>query len=180
MPALRLASYLLLFGVTVAIARESPMGNGGKGKKTLYGGFVACANTPDDSIAFSTEIEHVLFRLNSVHNKYKVVRIKIKNNCDRDLLLDIATDKLELQHRDGQVSGLFNIAQEDPDLWNNLDPDLRRNLLYPARVEKGEEENVFVFVTQERPLGIPRGFRYTLRTLGPSVDIRDLTPVARR
>jgi len=180
MHVLRLASCLFLFGVTVAIARESPMANGGKGKKTLYGGFVACANTPDDSIAFSTEIEHVLFRLNSVHNKYKVVRLKIKNNCDRDLLLDIAADKLELLHRDGQVSGFLNLAQEDPDLWNNLEADLRRSLLYPARVEKGEEENVFVLVAQARLPGVPRGFRYTLRTLGPPIDIRDLTPVAKR
>jgi hypothetical protein len=171
-------SYLLLLGGPLALPREFPEADGGKGKMTFYGGAIPCANRRADSVSFSTELEHVLFRLNSVRNKYRVVRIKIRNNCNRDLVLDPAADSIQIHLKNGVVTGFLDLERADAALWNDLDPDLKRDLAYPKKVERGEEENIFLFAPQAQLPYVPEGFRYVVRSLGTPIAIRDLTPVA--
>src|SRR5207245_7501384 len=76
------ATLWLSLCLAVASAAPSPhaWGDGRKAKKTLYRAELG-------SIEFSCEIDNILFALASLENKYKVVRINIRNRGPEALRL---------------------------------------------------------------------------------------------
>lgn len=175
MRALRvLIPLFLLLGFSSAPA----LGNGGKGKTTIYR---AEARTGEGGpIQFSAELEAILFRLNSVQNKFKVVRLKIVNDSPRALKLSPDQDKIELLFDDGApVPGILKLSGRDAALWDSFSADLRQVLVYPRVVEAGEEENVFVFIADPNLAHLPRRFRYHIASLPDPVELRDITAAAK-
>jgi hypothetical protein len=47
-------------------------------------------------------------------------------------------------------------------IWDSLDSDIRNILAYPSKVEKGEEESVFLFVRSSDMKGVPDIIRYKI------------------
>lgn len=176
MRALRaLIPCFLILGLGVAPA----LGNGGKGKVTVYRAEVRQGE--GEPIDFSAELEAVLFRLNSVRNKYKVVRLKIVNDSPRTLKLSPDQDKIELLFDAGEaVPGILNLAGRDAALWDSFPADLRQVLAYPRIVESGEEENVFVFIADPNLARLPKRIRYHIASLPDPVELRDITAAAKR
>jgi len=172
--ALSFLSVFLFSGV--ADTRADPAGNGRKGRKVFYKAESRCGDTA--RIRFSTEIEHILFVLNSVQNRYKVLRIHIENGCDQDLPLSGTDDRVDVQFAGRGVRGILDLRAVAPALWDSLDAAVRSLLVYPARVEPGEEESIFVFLPSSDVTGIPHGVRYELRSLPRPLELRDLTAAA--
>jgi len=169
--ALSIAAFVL-----ITSAREYVRGNGGKGKKVIYAGAIEVGKDSGE-VLFSSELERVMFRLTSVQNKYKVVRVKIENKSRKQLYLSREKDKMELQLVDRVITGILNISSHDPTLWDSLDPELRKALAYPQLVEPGEEENIFVFIPDRDLKEVPRKFTYTIGNVPQKkVVIYDTTP----
>ncbi|HEV8580153.1 MAG TPA: hypothetical protein VGX68_13865 [Thermoanaerobaculia bacterium] len=177
MRALRaLTLFFLILGLGVAPV----LGNGGKGKTTVYRAEVRQGE--GEPIQFSAELEAILFRLNSVRNKYKVVRVKIVNDSSNSLKLSPDQDKIELLFNTGEapMQGILNLSKRDAALWDSLPADLRQALAYPRIVEAGEEENVFVFIADPNLARLPRHIRYHVASLPDPVEMRDITAAAKR
>jgi hypothetical protein len=155
------------------------LGNGGKGKVTVYRAEVRTGE--GEPIQFSAELEGILFRLNSVRNKYKVVRLKVVNDSPGPLKLSPDQDKIELLYDpDPAVQGILNLAGRDAALWDSFPADLRQVLAYPRLVEAGEEENVFVFIADPNLARLPKRFRYRIASLPDPVELRDVTAASKR
>ncbi|MHC4270108.1 MAG: hypothetical protein ACYSTS_16815 [Planctomycetota bacterium] len=173
----KLIVYSFVIFAVIVFTYDFAFCNGGKGKKTFYKGQIKLGE--EEVCEFSTEIEQVLFRINSVENKYKVVRIKIINKSEKTLHLSIDKDKLELAYNEGHITGILDLSKYDPIFWDALDSDIRNTLVYPQIVEgKGEEENVFVFIPNPKLEKLPLAFIYTIESLPgrKEVDIYDTTP----
>ena len=122
--------------------------NGSKGKKVLYEAHIGIreANHPD--CHFMIELEPILFQINSVQNKYRVIRINIKNDSLASLKLSLDKDSVQFRANSRLVKGSLSVASSDQAWWDGLSSELRRALAYPdqSAIKGGEEENVFVFV----------------------------------
>ena len=164
--------------ILLLLLLASPLlGNGGKGKKTRYLGEV---EKRTGLIMLSSELEKILFLLNSVEGKYKVIRVKIDNQSQEDLRLSGEKDKVDIHFGGRVVSGILRLSESDPDLWDSFDDELRRVLAYPLLVEAEEEENIFVFIPAEDVDELPRFLTYTINSLSDRpVRLNDDTPVAR-
>lgn len=156
---------LLVICFTVIIVPEVALCNGGKGKTDRYIGEISIDGNLPGACIFSTEIEKVLFRLNSVQNTYKVVRIKIVNFSKIPLLLSAEKDKIVLVYAHRNISGILNLVNHDPTLWDTFAVEMRRILVYPKKVEAGEEENIFVFIPEPNLTELPEGFLYVIDSL---------------
>ncbi|MCP4663431.1 MAG: hypothetical protein GY856_49205 [bacterium] len=159
-PRIIILSLLILF--LLGSTSGPLLGNGGKGKKTDYEGRVPMQ---EGFVKFSTELERIRFRLNSVHGKYKVIRIKIENDSSELLRLSSKNDKIEIDFGDRVVSGILRLGTHDPGLWDSFDADLREDLVYPQIVESWEEENIFVFIPVAGVNRLPLDFSYMIHSL---------------
>src|SRR5262245_40740830 len=126
---LRVALVVAVFTINVCVSNTA-LSNGGKGKTAKYTGQIKIGQGTD-KIEFSTEIERVLFLLNSVENKYKVVRIKINNLSKNALRLSREKDRIELHFNDGSgvLSGMLDISNRDPIFWNTFNREMKEILL---------------------------------------------------
>lgn len=164
MKLMKVCMLLLVVGGVFVLFNQSALGNGGKGKKIRYLGYIETGE--HGTCLFSSEIEPVMFVLNSVQNKYKVVRIKIKNQSKKPIRLSKQKDKIELQFDHGNIQGILNLAKHDADFWDSLKLELRKALVYPQIVEpNGEEENIYVFVPDAKLNKFPKAFVYTIDNL---------------
>lgn len=157
--------YGLVLSLAILLARESGAANGSKGKKTFYRQQVQLSGTPPGVCDFTIEIERVIFQLNSVRNKYKVVRVKILNRSPKPLHLSKNQDKMQISFREREMTAILDLSAHDPGFWDSLSPEIRRALVYPEIVEAGEEENIFVFIPDPELKEMPAVFRYTIETL---------------
>jgi len=141
---------VLTICVAAAFAVRLRAADGSKGKLVVYDAKVA---TDQGDWYFKAELEPILFRLVSVQNKYKVIRLNIVNRTsNKPLQLSLQDDRFQI--RVGPpgspkiVNAVLDIARADPVWWKSLDPALQRALAYPdqAAIRVNEEENVFVFV----------------------------------
>lgn len=170
---------LMLMGLVLLTLADSGIvyGNGQKGRKSVYTGAIKMSD--NKSCEFITEVEHVMFQLNSIDNKYKVVRIKIINNSDKKIKLSAENDKIEIKFPNDTIQGILSLTKQDSVLWDSLSDELRRDLVYPLSVEgKGEEENIFVFMPTENLNGSPVAFKYFINSLsGEEIYLVDRTAV---
>ena len=111
---------------------------------------------------FDAELEPLLFRLATVRDKYRVVRIRILNTGTRPLVLSAGGDAVEVRFRSGsKVTGLLDLGARDAAVWDGLPADLRSAIVYPRAVPAGEEESVFVFLAAD-VADVPHDIVYTI------------------
>jgi hypothetical protein len=122
--------------------------NGSKGKKVIYEAHVRVGNVDQPDCHFMIELEPILFQINSVQNKYRVVRINIRNDSQAPLKLSLDKDSVQVRTDSRVVKGSLSVASSDQAWWDGLSAELRKALAYPDQsvIKRGEEENVFVFV----------------------------------
>jgi len=142
---LRRIPFCLLFLVTATALLAA---NGSKGKKVLYEAHIRLGESTQPQCHFLVELEPILFQINSVQNKYKVIRINIRNESQTPLKLSLDRDSVQVRTGSGAVKGSLSLATTDQAWWDGLAPELRRALAYPdqSAIKSGEEENVFVFI----------------------------------
>jgi hypothetical protein len=156
---------LVMSGVAVHLFAA----DGSKGKARVYDVTVAAEQ---GDWYFKVEVEPILFRIVSVQNKYKVLRINIVNRSRKPLRLSLQDDRLQIRFRplDGTntktVGGLLDIARTDNTWWSSLDTTLQKALAYPdqAAIRANEEENVFVFVPAGDLPSFPDEILFTIKS----------------
>jgi hypothetical protein len=161
--------FLPVFGLIFVLPIAAALANGGKGKVSRY----VARSGP---IEISIDLDEKLFLLTSVKNKYKVLRIKIKNNQGKALALSKTNDKVDLLTKEQRVPGILDLAKHDVPLWDSLDADTRNFLAYPETVPPNEEESIFVFVPLQSITVIPTAVEYTIASLPEKIRLRP--PVA--
>jgi|SRR5262245_50755782 len=122
--------------------------NGSKGKKVIYEAHIRLGEAAQPDCHFLIEIEPILFQINSVQNKYRVIRINIRNESQVPFKLSVDKDSVQVRSGSRTVKGSLSVASSDQSWWDGLPPELRKALAYPdqSAIRRGEEENVFVFV----------------------------------
>jgi hypothetical protein len=164
---MRATGFIILSIITFAFtitATQGALCNGGKGKRIFYDGRIRMGKDSGD-VFFSTELEKVLFRLNSVQNTYKVVRIRIDNRSKEALHLSRQKDTFEFYVDDRVIPGIIDFSTFDPTVWDAFDADMRKALVYPEVVEAKEEENVFIFIPKRDFKDVPQKFAYVINSL---------------
>jgi hypothetical protein len=165
-----LAGTLLVAALSVNL---SPA-NGTKGRTVFYGARVPVAGaTGTDS--FSVELEPILFPILSLESKYRVIRIRVKNQSSAPLHLSGAKDAIQAKVAGRVVTARLSISEAEPAWWNALSLGMRTALVYPdqAPIRAGEEDNVFAFFTVADVPAIPEEIRFTVASLSA-------TPIALR
>lgn len=157
--------------------------SGEKGRSSRFVGKLDPAASSMNQCEFSVEIERVSFKLNSLKDKYKVVRIRVENRMTAPIRLSGDQDAIELEMGNGTVvRGTFNLRGQDGSLWDSLSDDLREALAYPLSIRgvKGEGADlrrpevvyVFAFFPSDKVTDVPRSFQYTIQSLGKAVKIQ--------
>ncbi len=177
MGSLKLIGLAVLVLLLLAVTKESALCNGRELRETEYQGQIKMAQ---GEVLFSTRIEKVMFSLNSLQDKYKVVRIQVENRSNIAISLSIEKDKMELLFMDGRIiSGILDLSSHDPNLWQSFSPEFRAILAYPEIVQKETRsiQNIFIFIPNPKLDELPKSFRYTIDSLEKRrIDIIDVTP----
>lgn len=182
MSRMRAGTVVLLTSLTLLLVADLPVGaNGSKATRVRYSAVVSTGAAPDQAWQFDADLEPLLLRLATVRDRYRLVRIAIRNTGDRNLVLSLTADRMEIQLAGGLRPAILDLGTHDPDLWDSLPADVRTLIAYPRSVDAGEERSVFVFIPVAEPTVVPLAFRYTIASLptGPVV-IRDMTPAKKR
>lgn len=162
------AVWVVLAALVLSLA-VSVGANGRKGAKKEYRAMAG-------EVAFSAELEPILFQLQTVDNRYRVMRIRIVNNGAANLALSRQADAVSVVTEAGEVSGILDLGARDAALWDRYDAALRGLLAYPTQVGRREEESVFVFLPAEQVKAAPIMLQYRIAALREPVILR--TPVA--
>jgi hypothetical protein len=173
-------AYTFISAAWLAIAVCAAAADGGKSKVEPYSAEIALgpADSSNRYCTFSANIDPVLFYLTSFANQYRVVHIRVINRSTVPLILSQSKDTVELRFGGHSVYGILDVTSVAPQLWKSLSLELRRLIAYPLRVEPGEEEPVYVFVAVDRlsefeaARTTPSNIRYSIDTLGHSIDLR--------
>jgi hypothetical protein len=182
MSTVRAGTVALLTSLTLLLVADLPVhANGSKATRVRYGAVVPTGGAPGQAWTFDAELEPLLLRLATVRDRYRLVRVAIRNTSDRTLALSLTADRMEIQLAGGLRPAILDLGTHDPELWDSLPADVRTLIAYPRSVDAGEERSVFVFIPVAEPAVAPRAFRYTIASLptGPVV-IRDMTPATKR
>src|SRR5687767_9512560 len=99
--------------VVFVLSALSATANGNKAKKELYDGKVG-------AIAFSIELEPIPFQIATVHNRYRLVRIRMVNSGQTPLALSAQGDKVVAFTGDGEVEGILDVGRRDVPLWDQF------------------------------------------------------------
>jgi hypothetical protein len=163
--ALVASAILVAAGVAVHLLAA----DGSKGKLLVYDAKVVAEQ---GDWYFKVELEPILFRLVSLQNKYKVIRVNVVNRSKKPLQLSLQDDRFQIRlgapgsPNAKVVNAVFDISRTDPDWWKSLDPALQRALAYPdqAAIRTSEEENVFVFVPTADLPAFPDQLLFTIKS----------------
>lgn len=179
------SQFYALSTIALLLALMSARGevSGESGRSSRFVGKLDPAASSMNQCEFSVEIERVSFKLNSLRDKYKVVRIRVKNRMSAPMKLSGDQDAIELEMDSGTVvRGTFNLRRQDGSLWDSLSDDLREALAYPLSIRgvKGDGVNprrpevvyVFAFFPADKVPDVPRSFQYTIQSVGKSVKIQ--------
>jgi hypothetical protein len=180
-------SRIVLFSAIVLLSwllslRSEMSGERGRSSSSFVGELNP-GDTPTNQCMFSIEIDRVTFKLNSLKNKYKLVRVRLENMMSGPIRLSREGDSIELELSDGKVvRGTFNLQGRDGQLWDALSDDTRKALAYPlfARGVKGDEASprrpeviyVFAFFPADEVPEMPRVFRYKIQSVGKTIVIK--------
>jgi hypothetical protein len=158
----RIVLFTLCVLIIVLGFENYALANGGRGKRVTYQGELQISG--NQVYEFSTEIEEVNFLITSVDGKYRVVRIRIRNWTKQRLGLSVESDEVLIHVKAGEppVKGILDVSKIDKDTWEKFSEDLKGKLIYPTKVNPGEEENVFVFIPIDEMTSLPRFIEYGL------------------
>jgi hypothetical protein len=143
-----------------------------------------------DQYRFNIAIEPVMFRLQTLQGKYRLVRLRVWNATTAPLALSAERDQLEVLRRDGApVPALLNPQRLDPAFWDALDATTRETLAYPVVLRgapaaapggrPSTPESLYIYVLLPAQVGdLPESFRYTIASLNQTVLIRTRPPMA--
>ncbi|MDB5353965.1 MAG: hypothetical protein JWN24_418 [Phycisphaerales bacterium] len=161
----------LTAAVFIVCASRHALGNGGTVVTSRY---EATLPSGSGKCAFTVELQAETFHLLTVANKYRVVRIKVRNNGDQPLALSRTEDGVTLRIGGKDVPGIIDLKGLDPATWNDaLDDQSRTDVAYPASVPPGEEESVFVFIPLKDAPALPESINYQIKSqAGRAVEIR--------
>jgi len=139
--------YIFVCLLAIAAVSASLAANGSKGKRVVYEGSVSLGDGTSGDCRFLVELEPILFQVESVQSKYRVIRINIRNNSQSPLKLTMAKDSVQVRDGSRVTKGNLNLADSEPAWWDGLPLELRKALAYPdqAAIRRGEEENVFAY-----------------------------------
>ncbi len=143
-----------------------PPANGSKGRMVIYGARVPVSNaTGADS--FSIELEPILFPILSLENKYRVIRISVKNQSSAPLKLSVTKDTIQVLVGSRLVRGRLSVSDSEAAWWNGLSLDMRKALVYPdqAPIRTGEEDNVFAFFPVAEVSAVPEEVLFKVASL---------------
>jgi hypothetical protein len=139
---------------------------------------------------FNIPIEPVMFPLQTIQGKYRLVRLRISNSTTTTLALSADRDRFEVLLDKGAtaVAAVLNPQRLDPTFWGAIDVKTRENLAYPITL-KGKPESMpglptseslymYVLVPAAQVSKLPEGFRYTIASLSQTIEIR-LPPTTR-
>ena len=141
--------------------------NGSKGKTVVYDAKVRVGDASQPECSFLVELEPILFQINSVQSKYRVIRINIRNGSQTPVRLSLEKDSVQVRAGSRLVKGTLSLSDSEPGWWDGLSPELRKALVYPdkAAIKAGEEENVFVFVPVSEMPGLPEEILFKIESL---------------
>jgi hypothetical protein len=128
---------------------------------------------------FRSEIDPALFALLSLRDRYKVLRIQVRNDSAQPVVLSRQADSVELVFGERRVPGVLALDQLDASLWDAFSTEMRRELAYPGRVEGGEEESVFVFVPAAGIDAPPQEIQLNVASLPKPVRLQHLVAAAK-
>src|SRR5262249_48921917 len=131
----------------VLLASTLLAANGSKGKRVTYDGTARIGSDTGASCRFLVELEPILFQVESIQGKYRVIRINIRNLSQSALNLSLQKDSIQVRVGSRLVNGSLDPAGLDSSWWDGLPVGLRTALAYPdqAGIKGGEEENVFAY-----------------------------------
>jgi len=170
------ATLLVAFGLALLLPARATA-NGGKAKILRLEDRVAMEG--GRVCHFLCELDPTLFPLLTLKDRYKVARIQVRNGARQRLVLSRRTDTVELVFEERGLPGIVDLAQHDAALWDLFSPELRKALVYPAEVEPGEEESLFVFVPAGGVDTPPREIRLSIASLPRPVTLRHLVAAAK-
>lgn len=136
-----------------------------------------------DLYSFEVSFYREEFRISSVRDKYKLVRVRVSNFSTAPLRLSAERDRLELVLPDNSVvKGLLNLQSVDSQTWDAFDAPLRQALAYPSTVkaapgsEGGRTRSpeviyLFAFYPSDKVLNLPVRFNYWIDSLQQSLPI---------
>lgn len=159
------AALVLLVGGFLTMTLRAA--DGAKGKAMVYEAKVAAEQ---GDWYFRIELEPVLFRLIAVQNKYKPIRINIRNRSSKPLKLSLANDRIQIYPEPGAgpnpIEGILDISRAEPAWWQSLDQTMKNYLAYPdqAAIKASEEENLFVFVPADKLPAFPGTVALTIKS----------------
>jgi hypothetical protein len=190
---LRSASSILVLLVTSGLLLGRPTSasiSGGTNVSVEYNGEVRAADGAEQ-YRFNITIEPVMFRLQAMQGKYKLLRLRVLNATSTPLALSADRDRLEILSRDGSsVSALLNPQRGDAVFWDALEANTRETLAYPvtlkgapasapgARPSSPESLYIYVLVPAAQVNDVPTSFRYTIASLNQTIVIRTRPPSA--
>jgi hypothetical protein len=159
----RIMLFPLFMLMIVLSSYNYALANGGRGKRVIYQGELKVDKNQVHE--FSTEIEEVNFLITSVDGKYRALRIRIRNWSRKKLALSVEGDAVLIHMNAGEqpVKGILDLYKNDKKTWNKFSEDLKSKLLYPTKVDPGEEENVFVFIPVNDIKSLPTYIEYSLK-----------------
>jgi hypothetical protein len=166
-----IGSFLVLLVVAAALS------NGGKAKKNVLD---ARVRSGEGYWFFSCEIVPIQYRLNTIRNKYKLIQIRIQNEGGNTLQLSRNKDTAEILTGGRSTAAIIDIGANDSQFWDSLDSDIRNILAYPSKVEKGEEESVFLFVRGSDMKSVPDMIRYKIAGIESPVTLRASVAAAKQ
>ena len=139
------SQFYALSTIALLLALMSSRGevSGEKGRSSRFIGMLDPASSSMNQCEFSVEIERVSFKLNSLKDKYKVVRIRVENRMTAPIKLSGDQDAIELEMGSGTVvRGTFNLRGQDGPMWDSLSDDLREALAYPLSIRGVKADGV--------------------------------------
>jgi hypothetical protein len=188
----RSACFILLLAALLvsgdAVVADIAGGRGGP--TTLFGRI----RGPEGRETASFEISYYReeFRLSSVRQKYKLVRMRVSNMAATPLRLSADRDKLTLVLPDNTtVAGLLDLQMADSTMWDSFDAALRQALAYPSSVKAGpgfesgrggspEVIYLFAFFPNDRVTDLPLRFDYWIDSLQQTIRVEAPPPRAAR
>jgi len=155
-------SCLLAMIVPLLVLTASAEISGDRGRRVIYRGSLQLGTEQPQGVEFSIELEPVVFLINSVQNKYKVVRIRMENPTRTDLRL-LDEDRIEMRYPEGvSVSGHLDLQRVDPQFWDAFDASQMLALAYPQVLRGRETIYVHAFFPSAQVKNMPVEFEFVV------------------
>lgn len=151
------------------------LAGGGGTRTTLYVTRDSRPDLPRAAIRF----DDVLYALNTVQGKYKVVPVMLESGPEGlPIGLSRDADVFSISAGGRTVQGILDLAKADPELWGSLETPLKEALLYPAGLEPEEMRTIYILAPASELQGLPDSFSLFIKSLDHTLEIPKSAPMA--